>query len=81
MCLLLPCRTGFFDNLIAELLSQNNISGPCCVHFTSSKILLSQIRWQAHAAAAINYASVVDKVTTGCFFEDQETAAPLKRKT
>jgi len=38
-----------------------------------SMIRLSQIHWHAQYAAAIYLASVVDKLTTGYFFEAQDT--------
>ena len=37
--------------------------------------------WQAHEVAAINSTSVVDKETTGCSFEDQDTAPKLNINT
>ena len=78
MCLLLPCSTGFFDNLIVELLSHSIIVAPYCLNYNSSSILLSHMAWQAQAVAATNSAFVLDKVTIGCFFDDQEIA-PVPR--
>jgi hypothetical protein len=37
--------------------------------------------WQALDAATINSASVVERVTTGYFFEDQDTAVEFIIKT
>jgi len=81
MCLLRPCITGFFESLIAEILSQYTFVGELCVCWRLFRILLIHTTWHALDAAAINSASVVDRETTCCFLEDQEMAPELKRKT
>ena len=73
ICLLLPCMTGFFDNFMAKLLSQKMIVHLLWIFPSFSRTRLNQTPWHAQYAAAMNSASVVDRVTTGCFFEDQET--------
>jgi hypothetical protein len=44
-------------------------------------MLLSQMHWHAQHAAATNSASVVDKVTIGCFFDDHDIAPVPNIKT
>ena len=80
MCLLLPWNTRFLDNLIVDILSQNITVVPGCFWLRISSIFLNQIAWHEHAAAATNSASVVESVTIGCFFEDQQIAPELIMK-
>lgn len=75
MCLVLPYKTGFLESLMVESLSQKITVAPSCLECSSSRTLLSQMAWLAHAVRTTNSASVVDKVTIGCFLEDHETTA------
>jgi len=45
------------------------------------RILLIHTTWHAFEAAAMNSALVVDKETTGYFFDNQEIAPELIKKT
>ena len=73
ICLLLPCMIGFFDSFMAELLSQKMVVHLLWKCPSFSRTRLNQTPWHAQYAAAMNSASVVDRVTISCFFEDQET--------
>jgi len=69
--------TGFLESLIVELLLQYIIVVPAEAWSSFSNIFLNHTAWQAQEAAVMNSASVVESVTTGCFFKDQDTAPEL----
>ena len=64
-------RNWILDSLIAEILSQNIGVGSCWWKLSFPSSLLNQKTWYAQDVVATNSASVVDNVTIGYFFEDQ----------
>ena len=73
MCLVLLWNTWFFDNAMAELLSQKIVVGSWWFCDKSFKTLLIQAAWHAALVAATYSASAEDRVTMDCFFEAHET--------
>lgn len=73
MCFVLECITRFLDMFIALVLSQNIRMGSSYFTWMSSNFCLIQIAYVQHVAAAIYFASVVDKDTEDCFLLDQAT--------
>ena len=73
MCLVLLWNTLFFDNDMAELLSQKIVVGSWWFCDKSFKILLIQTAWHVALVAATYSASAEDRVTMGSFFEAHET--------
>jgi len=69
-------KDGILGQLNVKLLS-HNMTVPA-VSFSStrscSRTTLIQIDWQAQDVAAMYSTSMVDKLTTGCFFEARDTA-------
>ena len=78
MCLVLLWNTWFFDNAMAELLSQKIVVGSWWFCDKSFKTLLIQTAWHAALVAATYSASAEDRVTMGCFFEAHETTSVPK---
>lgn len=66
---------GQFDGWTIVTIYGRSISLPVLNFFSS---FLSQIAWHAHDVSATNSASVVDKVTVGCFLYDHENALDPK---
>ena len=73
MCLALLWNTWFFDNAMAELLSQKMVVGPWWLCDKSFNTLLIETAWHAALVTATYSAFVEDRVTMGCFFEACET--------
>lgn len=65
---------GFFESFMVELLSHKIAVAFSCFSPIVSSILLSHTAWQLLADAAMNFASAVDRETTGYFLEHQPTA-------
>lgn len=72
MCLHISCITEFFDNLIVALLSHVMKVPWLCAWLSLWKKLQSHTAWQTHEATTTNLASVLKRVTMGCFFSKLE---------
>src|ERR1044072_1195550 len=79
ICLVLLCRTGFLEILMALMLSQNKVMTSCMTLYSSS-ICFIQKSWVQLLPAAMYSASVVDKDTQFCFLLNHETRLFPRKK-
>ena len=79
ICFVLECITGFFEILIALVLSQNMGIDSSYVTYMSCRFCFIQRTWVQHAAAATYSASAVERVIEDCFLLNHETKQPPKK--
>ena len=73
MCLVLECITGFFDILMAFVLSEKMEIGGENLIWMSCKFCIIQSSHVQHDAVATYYAYVVDKAIELCFLLNRHT--------
>ncbi len=73
MCLVLECINGFFEILMALVLSQYIGMGSSYSTYISVKVCFIQRTYVQHVAAAIYSASVVDRDINDCFLLSHDT--------
>ena len=73
MCFVLECINRFLDMFIALVLQQSIGMGSSYFTWISSNACFIQITCVQHVAAAIYYASTIDKDIEDCFLLDQAT--------
>src|ERR1044072_1698141 len=79
MCFVLLCCTGFFEILIALILSQNKVITSCLTSYSSS-ICFIHINCVQLLPAAMYLASAVERETQFCFLLNQETRLLPRKK-
>jgi len=73
MCLVLECMTGFFEILMALVLSHRMEMGGVHVIWMSCKVRIMQSSCVEQDAVATYYASAVDNEIELCFLLNQDT--------